>query len=262
MAGVPLRSAYADPSGISVVGQATGGRIDYSVAGGTPAADPAPPQAGAASNSAPTSYPAAVPYLTDNGSGGFCISVHDRSTTNAEDAKTTNDAANFVWPMLVGDYLLCPAPAAGSPPLPPAALAGLFWTVHGQDLLGRPAPSIAPGYGLAGKLGYLETHASTTQDFSNPTPLGPLGISAHGSFMVDWGDGSGWQGPYDNPGAPWPDGDITHSWIDVGQYDVRVAEVWTATWSLGGAQGSLAALRTQGSIPSFEIRQLQSIRNR
>jgi hypothetical protein len=80
--------------------------------------------------------------------------------------------------------------------------------------------------------------------------------------MVDWGDGSGWQGPYDNPGAPWPGGQITHSWIDVGHYEVRVAEVWTATWSLAGAQGSLAALRTQGSIPNFEIRQLQSIRNR
>jgi hypothetical protein len=146
--------------------------------------------------------------------------------------------------------------------LPPAALAGSFWAVHGADLLGRPAPSIAPGYALAGKLGYLETHASTTRQFSNPTPLGLLTISAHGSFLVDWGDGTGQQGPYDTAGAPWPDGQITHAWNDIGRYDISVIEVWTATWSLAGADGSLTALRTQGTMPRFEVRQLESVRNR
>src|SRR2546421_395935 len=150
----------------------------------------------------------------------------------------------------------------GAPPLPPAAVAGSFWSLHGADLLGRPAPSIAPGYALAGKLGYLETHAQTERQFSNPTPLGPLTISARGTFLVDWGDGTGQQGPYDTAGAPWPDGHITHSWDDIGRYDVRVVEVWTATSSLAGTHGSLAALRTEGAIQRFEVRQLESVRNR
>jgi hypothetical protein len=224
----------------------------------------------AASSPAPTIYPAAVPYLTDGGNGAFCITVQDRSTTNADVANSTNNAYEHRWQTLVGNYLLCPgAQPAGSPPagaaaqpLPPAAMAGSFWALHGADLLGRPTPSIAPGYALAGKLGYLETHASTTRQFSNPTPLGPLTISARGTFLVDWGDASGQQGPYDTAGAPWPDGQITHAWDDVGRYDVTVVEVWTATWSLAGADGSLAALRTQATIRQFEVRQLESVRNR
>src|SRR5947209_8174053 len=88
-----------------------------------------------------------------------------------------------------------PGGTAPAPPVPPAAVAGSFSSLHGADLLGRPAPSIAPGYALAGKLGYLETHAQTERQFSNPTPLGPLTISARGTFLVDWGDGTGQQGP-------------------------------------------------------------------
>jgi hypothetical protein len=211
-----------------------------------------------------------VPYLSSDGQGGFCISVQDRSTTDPTMADSVNNEYEHRWQTLVGNYLLCPAgqPAAAppgapaAPALPPAALAGSFWTLHGADLLGRPAPSIAPGYALAGKLGYLETHAPTTRQFSNPTPLGPLTISAQGSFLVDWGDGGGWLGPYETAGAPWPDGQITHAWDDVGRYNVGVIEVWTATWSLAGTSGSLTALRTQGGLPQFEVRQLQSVRNR
>jgi hypothetical protein len=167
--------------------------------------------------------------------------------------------------MLLTYYQVCPGAQptpAGAAPLPPGAIAGTFWAQHGVDLLGRPAPSIAPGYALAGKLGYLETHAPTTKQFSNPTPLGVLTISASGTFLVDWGDGTGQQGPYDTAGAPWPDGQITHAWDDIGHYDVNVVEVWSATWSLAGAHGTLAALRTEGTIPNFEVRQLESVRNR
>ena len=224
----------------------------------------------AAGGPTPTTYPAAVPYLADSGNGGFCIAVQDRSTANADAANGINNAYEHRWQTLVGNYLLCPgaqpaagrAGAPGASPLPPAALAGSFWALHGADLLGRPRPSIAPGYALAGKLGYLETHAATARRFSNPTPLGPLTIAATGTFLVDWGDGSGQQGPYDTPGAPWPDGQITHAWDDVGRYNVSVVEVWTATWSLADAHGSLAALRTDGAIRGFEVRQLESVRNR
>src|SRR5207302_6232974 len=146
----------------------------------------AAPHVVAATGPTPTVYPAAVPYLTDNGGGGFCIAVQDRSTSNPDVATGVNNAYEHRWQTLVGNYLLCPgAPQAaippgtpGAPALPPAAVAGSFWALHGADLLGRPAPSIAPGYALAGKLGYLETHAATTRQFPNPTPLGPLNIAA------------------------------------------------------------------------------------
>jgi hypothetical protein len=209
-----------------------------------------------------------VPYVVDPGSGAFCVEVQPLATAEPSIANNTNYANR--WQQLVASYVLCPGAqptptTAGAPtalPLPPAAIAGEFWSLRGTDLLGRPAPSIAPGYALAGKLGYLETHAATTKQFSNPTPLGVLTIATRGTFLVDWGDGTGQQGPYDNAGAPWPDGQITHAWDDIGHYDVRVVEVWTATWSLAGAHGSLAALRTEGDIRRFEVRQLESVRNR
>jgi hypothetical protein len=275
--------ATASPASASITVEGYGDGIQYSVSGGAPggtapAAPDAPaaparaagPHVVAASGPTPTIYPAAVPYLTDNGGGGFCITVQDRSTSNADVATGINNAYEHRWQTLVGNYLLCPgtpAPAGtpgapATPALPPAAVAASFWALHGADLLGRPAPSIAPGYALAGKLGYLETHAPTTRQFSNPTPLGPLTIAARGTFLVDWGDGTGSQGPYDTAGAPWPDGQITHAWDDVGRYDVTVVEVWTATWSLAGTNGDLAALRTRGAIRQFEIRQLESVRNR
>jgi hypothetical protein len=218
-------------------------------------------QADAASAPAPVIAPLAVPYVADPGFGAFCVEVQPLATADP------NAPANYAnrWQQLVASYVLCPGAQptpAGAAPLPPGAIAGTFWAQHGVDLLGRPAPTIAPGYALAGKLGYLETHAPTAKQFSNPTPLGVLTISAGGTFLVDWGDGTGQQGPYDTAGAPWPDGQITHAWDDIGHYDVNVVEVWSATWSLAGAHGSLAALRTEGTIRNFEVRQLESVRNR
>jgi hypothetical protein len=129
-------------------------------------------------------------------------------------------------------------------------------------MLPRPTPYIAPGYALTGNPGYLQTNAPTTQTFSAATPAGTLSITAEGSFLVNWGDGSGWTGPYDSPGAPWPTGQITHVWEDVGTYDVVTAEYWNATWSLAGQTGTLSALETYGSIPTFQVRQLEAVRNR
>jgi hypothetical protein len=129
-------------------------------------------------------------------------------------------------------------------------------------MLPRPAPYVAPGYALTGNAGYLQTNAPMTRSFTATTPAGALSITAQGSFLVNWGDGSGWTGPYRTPGAPWPSGQITHVWENVGTYDVVAVESWTATWSLAGQTGTLTALETFGSIPAFQVRQLEAVRNR
>ena len=79
--------------------------------------------------------------------------------------------------------------------------------------------------------------------------------------MVDWGDGTlpAWTGPYDQEGHPYPNGNISHTYDNVGAVTVMVQEVWTASWRLGAASGNLTALHTTASIPGFPVRQIQAV---
>ena len=130
---------------------------------------------------------------------------------------------------------------------------------HWEDVpLPKPAPHIAPGWAITGKLAYLETHGNLRHVYNNSTPLGPLQIVATGAYYVDWGDGET-SGPHSTEGESWPDGQITHNYIWAGEYDVVVTERWTATWSLGGQSGVLRELRTVGGIDDFQVRQVQAV---
>lgn len=161
-------------------------------------------------------------------------------------------------------YLKVPActPAAPGPPAPaadPAAVAVQFWkTVR----LPVPRPSIPPGYAICGKTAYLVTDNTTTPaPYRFSTPLGPLTITAAGAYSVDWGDQNpaGFTGPYAFEGEPYPNGQITHVFDDVGSYTVTVVENWTATWQMGGASGTLTGLQTRAAIAGFRVEQLQAV---
>ena len=106
---------------------------------------------------------------------------------------------------------------------------------------------------------YLETRGEIAHTYSQDTPIGPLAITATGRYYVDWGDGTT-TGPHAFEGKAWPDGRITHQYIDVGTYDVVVTERWTATWRLGPASGTLSELRTTGRIEDFPVQQIQAVR--
>ena len=90
-------------------------------------------------------------------------------------------------------------------------------------------PACLPGYRRHPRPGSLSTK----------TPLGPLSITAHGSYVIDWGDGTSptWNGPYQQEGLPYPNGIVIHTYDNVGTVTVTVQEVWTATWRLGAATG-------------------------
>ena len=138
----------------------------------------------------------------------------------------------------------------------PAEYAARYW----RDVpLPKPGPRIAPGRAITGMLAFLETHGETTHTYNQGTPIGPLAITATGRYYVDWGDGTT-TGPHDFEGKAWPDGRITHQYIDVGTYDVVVTERWTATWRLGPASGVLSELRTTGRIDDFPVQQIQAVR--
>lgn len=284
--GVVLGASVAEASVIQLFDGPFGGSIGYSASGGSPGSGtgagsgpvPVPthgPAGGGAHTAAagpvaPGPFFGQTPALADNGTGGFCITYFLQPAASAAAASTVTNSFNGVVANLHRQsYSNCqqgsqtgrgPGGAAPPPPPPPSAVAASYWSAHGQELLAVPKPYIAPGYALTGLPGYLETGVPVAQQFSGSTPLGSLSIAAHGTFVVDWGDGQ--TATFTTPGGPWPTGTVTHTWDNVGSYHVSVTEDWTATWSLGGQQGTLAALHTRGAIPAFQARQLESIRNR
>ena len=137
----------------------------------------------------------------------------------------------------------------------PAMVARRYWE---EVALPEPRPEIAPGRAIAGKIAYLATNGRIEHVYTNNTIFGPLEILATGSYGVDWGDGET-SGPYAFEGEPWPDGQITHEYQSVGNYDIVVKERWTAVWRLGGQSGVLRTLETDGSISDFPVQQIQAV---
>ena len=159
--------------------------------------------------------------------------------------------------ILLGDYAPCPA-STRQPIITPGMVAARFWQ---EILLPKPHPYIAPGRAIAGKWAYLETHGETRFVHTQDTILGPLEIVATGEYYVDWGDGQT-SGPHNGEGAPWPDGEIRHTYVWAGTVDIVVTERWTATWRLGSASGNLRQLRTTGTIEDFPVQEIQAVRER
>ncbi len=156
-------------------------------------------------------------------------------------------------------YPPCPeqprAPGTPAPVETRAMVAARYWE---RVPLPKPRPTIAPGRAITGKLAYLETRGEIAHTYNNDTVFGPLRINATGSYTVAWGDGTT-TGPHSFEGKPWPAGQITHDYLDVGAYDIVVTEKWTATWSLDGESGVLRTLQTTGRIEDFPVEQLQAV---
>lgn len=195
--------------------------------------------------------------------GSQCLRTRRRAYPTAVAAAVAQDTQNILLLADPNSAGVPPCPATnGQPATTPTVEAALFWRTLGEDMLPTPSPRIAPGYMLAGKLAYLEAGSQPTARFEHPTPLGLLVIDATSKLVVDWGDGSGPDGPHAGPGAPWPNGTITHSWTTARTYDIQVVQKWTASWALGADKGTLDGLETRGLIDNFEVRQLQAVRNR
>ena len=215
---------------------------------------PAPPTPGPVSHGAPAppTKPPPLVQVVVNGPNGPCLTlVPQYPQQNA----TVRD-----WLASVSFPACPPAPAQVAvqrPVLDPVTLAVQFWRTVPLPV---PHPTIPPGYAITGKPAYLVTGGSTQPDpFVEQTPLGQLTIEAVGTYDVDWGDGSGWQGPYRSEGQPYPQGGVSHVYDNVGTYDVVVREQWTARWQLAGAVGTLGGLQTTATIGAYPVRQVQAV---
>lgn len=161
---------------------------------------------------------------------------------------------------LTGQYPPCPqqppAPGQSATPETRTMIAMRAW--EQRVPLPKPRPVIAPGRAITGKLAYLETRGQLSQNYTEDTVFGTLRITARGSYTIAWGDGAT-TGPHGFEGLPWPSGQITHDYLDVGAYDIVVTEKWTATWSLDGESGVLRTLQTTGRIDNFPVEQIQAV---
>ena len=206
-----------------------------------------------------------LPYnrLTTGADGQPCVTTgYYAEGTSPNDAPLTDPVTQNVrdihgLPPL--EYPPCPvqprAPGELARLETPAMIAMRYWE---QVPLPKPAPSIAPGRAITGKLAYLETRGEVAHTYTSSTIFGQLTIVASGSYDVDWGDGTT-SGPHAFEGRPWPNGRITHDYLDVGSYDIVVTERWTARWSLGGETGLLRTLQTTGRIDDFPVEQIQAV---
>lgn len=124
-------------------------------------------------------------------------------------------------------------------------------TVAGQ--LPRPEPSIAPGYALTGMPAYLDTGAghALTYDRSLPVAVGPfafeVAISATGTSRIDWGDGSPTE-VHLEPGRPYPDGTVHHTYRHRGRVEVTVTDRWTIDFAATDAAGASVSDTVEASL--------------
>jgi len=156
----------------------------------------------------------------------------------------------------------CP-PAPGAPPvvLPsPEEVALAFWNEVEPPLA---EPVVAPGWAITGLPSYLEPGAQTVREETFDTVLGPMTITAVGETVaVDWGDGTVTGPVLVAQGGPYPDGQITHTYVDTGTVTIAVTQYWTGTWSLpaAAAGGTFAdAITRTATIADFEVRQVQAV---
>jgi hypothetical protein len=162
------------------------------------------------------------PALGTDTNGNNCIyyTTDPAATTPAEEAQLRQLSHN-----LGETFGTCPpaaAPGAAAPPPPnPAVVAQDFWNTTPLPV---PQPTIPPGWAITGKPAYLVTGGTVAPPtYTYATPLGTLTITAHGSYTVNWGDGTT-NGPFDTEGLPYPNGNIAHTYDNVGTVTVTLNE--------------------------------------
>jgi hypothetical protein len=122
-----------------------------------------------------------------------------------------------------------------------------------------PAPAIAPGAMVVGWAAYLEVGSPLSHRIDEPaTPFGPATFTLASTVTVDWGDGEV-TGPVASAGGPFPTGDLTHTYLRQGAYDIVVTQAWVATWQVGGESGTVDGLLTEAVLEDFPVQEIEAV---
>ena len=178
-----------------------------------------------------------------------------------------------------------PMPACeGSPATAPDFTAAFDAAAEILRNVERADPYIAPGRGITGLEGYLETRrelsvieAETTfpdlgNDYSddplNPTPIsGTVSFRGQGQWSVDWGDGTV-EGPFETPGVAYGDDSgpaITHTYLSTGEFDITVTDQWRVSMVvefLGESYVFTESAELEASTTTFPVTEVRSNRDR
>ena len=122
-----------------------------------------------------------------------------------------------------------------------------------------PAPAVAPGEMVVGWEAFLEVGSVLEHRIDEPdTPFGTATFLLTSTVTVDWGDGEV-TGPVATVGGPHPDGDLRHTYIRQGAYDVVVTQAWVATWQVGGESGTVTGLVTEAVLAGFPVQEIEAV---
>jgi hypothetical protein len=203
--------------------------------------------------------------LTDTGE--ICRQAVTRAVPSGQAEAIRNERTTSYWlevanrpPELrpIGD---CPP---GSAPELDAREAQQAMVTLLRQRLPRPQLRIAPGFGLTGMPAYLETGRGlsvASEPLRVDLSTGPVSARFRGqaAYTVDWGDGTV-TGPHREVGAPWPDGTVTHTYVDEGSFEVRVSDRWSVTFTVDGLPAQTVGLDLTGDALRFEVRERRSVR--
>jgi hypothetical protein len=217
-----------------------------------PGESPASSPSGDASRTSGPRVPMkAVGTLGEDEFGNPCVAT--TYIPMEQEAPPESDLIQFI----MNDCPLEPAaPGEGAPAIDPQAIARRVWLSRPSP---QPTPEIPPGRMLVGLPAYLVTNAQLHDEIDTDTAIGPLHMTATAELWVDWGDGSGLTGPYRSPGAPYPDGDITHVYQHHGTYDVIVIQRWSVEWSFAGASGTFVQDDAPVTIDDYPVIEVQAV---
>ncbi|HMJ76408.1 MAG TPA: hypothetical protein VK507_10575 [Iamia sp.] len=96
---------------------------------------------------------------------------------------------------------------------------------------------------VTGLTAYLEIGGEVPYVLGVPNPIGAdILVTATPRYEVDWGDGA--TVATRSQGGPYPGGDLTHIYTEVGVETVTVDAYWSGTWEAGGEAGTLPELAT------------------
>ena len=165
-------------------------------------------------------------------------------------------------PIIAATYLalLAVLPACPNQPVPvltPALFAQQWFDDYPLPV---PAPQIDPGEMIVGIEAFLEAGSPVTQDPpAVTTPFGPATMRLESQLFVDWGDGSGEEGPFTTAGGPYPDGDLRHVYERHGRFDVVVRQMWSLVWTIGAQAGRIDGTQTQGVLAGFPVTEVEAV---
>ena len=140
---------------------------------------------------------------------------------------------------------------------PPQIVLDTIWNWTHQTTVATPNPHVQAGKAIPGLLTYLETGMNLHLNETITSPAGPLHITGTATLTINWGDGETQTG-ITTPGAPYPDGQLTHHYPNSGNYDITVTANWTIHYNLAGTIGVIP-LQTTGTLPAFPVRTLRAV---